>query len=264
MRWEFILAQATGTSHEERRLPSDDAAMAIRIRDKDGQRLCVVSIADGAGSAKQGGLGARIAVGALLKAARADLRRRAVSACDESTLMRWFERARSAVDDHAWRCAAEMRDFATTLLIAVLGEERCLLAQVGDGAIVGGLAGADGTTAWTPLSWPVHGENPNTTVFLTSDNWRQGWSFSAPEQAQSHIALFSDGLERLALKLAEREAHAPFFDGLFAPWHAPKPVKQSVYARELKRWLQSEYVTSRTDDDCSLALCRLVGSASKR
>ncbi|MCA9241884.1 MAG: hypothetical protein KDA37_16855, partial [Planctomycetales bacterium] len=66
------------------------------------------------------------------------------------------------------------------------------------------------------------------------------------------VALFTDGLERLALKFEGQTAHAPFFAPLF---QAVRDTRDSQgLNEELSRFLKSEHVQNRSDDDKTVIL----------
>ncbi len=69
------------------------------------------------------------------------------------------------------------------------------------------------------------------------------------------IAIFTDGLENLVLRKAEKEVHGPFFDSMF------RSVRRSTASgmddglcRELEKYLGSPPINARTDDDKTLIL----------
>ena len=60
-----------------------------------------------------------------------------------------------------------LRDYASTLLAAVLRHEESVFLQIGDGVIV--VQGAD-RGGWAWVFWPDHGEYANVTSFLSDEN----------------------------------------------------------------------------------------------
>lgn len=249
MMWDFIRTQMVGSSHQRANKPLEDAEGTFTDQfPKQGLVQCV-ALADGAGSATHGGLGAKIAVHAVLQAARTDLKRLEPANLNGERLKLWFERAHAAIVAAAWEADTTTREFATTLLLGVLLPDRMLVAQIGDGAVV-----TKHAETWQAVIWPIHGDNPNTTVFLTSADWRIHWRTATLERLPSKIAFFTDGLERLALHYATKSAHDPFLDPLFAPLEGKKGHSLSRHRHNILKWLKSDAVTSQTDDDISLTL----------
>jgi hypothetical protein len=99
---------------------------------------------------------------------------------------------------------------------------------------------------------PQRGEYANETYFLTQEDALEQVQVSVFEKAVNFLAVMSDGLTRLAIKLPDHEPHLPFFQPLFAfVAHADDEVQAS---RHLVDFLTSERVCARTDDDKSLVL----------
>jgi hypothetical protein len=73
------------------------------------------------------------------------------------------------------------------------------------------------------------------------------------------IAVFSDGLQRLALNMAANTAHDPFFTPFFTVLSAATAAQEELLQTELAQFLQSPAVNERTDDDKSLVLAYWVG-----
>jgi hypothetical protein len=72
------------------------------------------------------------------------------------------------------------------------------------------------------------------------------------------VALFTDGLERLALRFDCRTPHIPFFDPLFRALRTASDL-QSLNDG-LRQFLASDSVQIRSDDDKTLILASRDGS----
>ena len=71
--------------------------------------------------------------------------------------------------------------------------------------------------------------------------------------AISALVAFTDGLERLALDFGATQAHAPFFQGILGPVAASEMAgRDDKLVRRLRRYLESDAVNARTDDDKTL------------
>src|SRR5262249_4336217 len=101
---------------------------------------------------------------------------------------------------------------------------------------------------------PQQGEYANMTNFLTDVDAPDKVFRAQKSGVIDEIAIFTDGIQRLALDYQARSAHAPFFAPLFA-WLRPR---RGGYSRELSEsltvYLNSEKINSRTDDDKTLIL----------
>jgi hypothetical protein len=134
-----------------------------------------------------------------------------------------------------------------------------VVGQIGDGVVVAGEGEA--LVAVTRLQ---RGEYANETHFLTQANALEQLDISMVEHPVSALAVMSDGLVRLALKMPEQEPHAPFFRPLFrviaAVAEPGGALDETEAARQLSAFLGSERVNARTDDDKSLVLAVRVAS----
>lgn len=215
----------------------------------------VAVLADGAGSARLGAQGAHLAVKTLSKAVKRQLRlkyqrrsaQQPAQLLDEATLEHLFRDVRKAL----WQLAAAkkqpQREVATTLMLAIVTPWASAFAQIGDGAMV-----AMWQEEYRHVFWPDQGEYVNTTTFVSDRKWHLHCAWHAPVD---RLALFSDGLQMLALDYAKHAAHQPFFAGLFR-----ELVDRDVttLAAPFRAFLTSDAVRQRTDDDVSLVLAAFV------
>jgi len=206
-------------------------------------------MADGAGSASAGELGAEIAVETvvtqihrLFDGGRSDL---------QAMLREAAAQAREAVSAEALKQGMAPRSFASTLLALVVTPEGGGALQIGDGLIVV----SDGEDGWSWVFWPQRGEYANTTYFLTDDDALERIQVEAFPGTVTDVALMTDGLEPLALHYASKTVHDPFFSGMFRPLlQSDGEAEISPLSESLQQFLSSERVGSRTDDDVSLIL----------
>lgn len=146
----------------------------------------------------------------------------------------------------------DVREYACTLLGAVVSPTAAAFLQVGDGAIVVSHGEEDG---WSYVFWPQHGEFANTTNFIVSPNAMEALEFDLATRRIEEIAVFTDGIENLVLHQASRTVHEPFFNQMF------RPVRDSdaegfngALSEGLRRYLSGPAICERTDDDKTLIL----------
>jgi serine/threonine protein phosphatase PrpC len=214
--------------------------------------VLIAAACDGAGSASHGGQGAAIAARALTENAR---RLPGIpSSMTDGLVREWIDECRDRIGVSAGRLGLAPRDFATTVVLVVSDGRETLCAHVGDGAAVV-RSSSDGE--WSALSWPEHGEYASTTYFLTDDP-EPRVRISRSSVAIDRMVLMTDGLERLALDFGASRPHAPFFAGMTEPVAASGAVGwDSALSSKLGRYLESETVNSRTDDDKTLIMAAL-------
>jgi hypothetical protein len=102
------------------------------------------------------------------------------------------------------------------------------------------------------VNLPQRGEYANETYFLTQEDALEHVQVSVHEKAVNSLAVMSDGLTRLALRLPAHEPHPPFFQPLFA--FTARAQDEQKAAGHLLEFLASDRVCDRTDDDKSLVL----------
>ncbi len=242
MTWRLVDGYAAGTTHRESNIACQDRARTRVIG-----TVAIAVLADGAGSARNAERGAEAVCDALLDAVASDLATRDVAALDDDAVRAWFARAHDRIAAEAVEHGFDPRDYAATGLVVVAGAEATICAQIGDGGIVV----REPDAPFAVAIWPHNGEYANETYFVTDD------------AVETHVAIvrygrvddavvFSDGVARLALDHATRDAFAPFFEPLLRTVRAAPDLEQ--LRGELLAYLDSGIVNARTDDDKSLAI----------
>lgn len=238
-----------GTSHRTIGSPcQDNYAIADVVR--QGDRAFAVAVADGAGSASHADVGARVATQAFVEIAAQWLRSGSqVNSIRPHLLEAWIRQAADAVASCARAHSLEARDMACTLLGVTSDADGSAYVQVGDGAIVVG-------PAYVPVFWPDSGEYLNTTSFITSESGLAAAQVAVGRPSLRDLAVFTDGLQMLALNYARQTAHQSFFARLFASVEETRHEDLAISTNHLARLLDSDLVNSRTDDDKTLVLIR--------
>jgi hypothetical protein len=242
-----------GSSHLKTHQPCQDVHAFERL---PGGTL-VAAVADGAGTAALAEVGAEVAV----KIAVETLKKRLGKDCCladapeeswEPLLQEAMRAALDAVECEAASRGAPARDLACTLSLAVARPAMVAAAQIGDGAVV--VADRDGKIF--ALLRPVAGEYLNETTFLISPAALDQIQFACHTGEISRLALLTDGLQMIALNIADGEPHAPFFTPFFGFIAAAEDEAKG--REELAAFLGSNRVQLRTDDDLTLLLGAVV------
>jgi hypothetical protein len=172
----------------------------------------------------------------------------------QETVFNWLDEIRERINFAASERAVRPRDLAATLVGTIVSEDYALITHIGDGACVMRRAGS---REWEVPSWPAHGEYASTTYFVTDDP-QPALTFVTLEATFSDVALFSDGLERIALDFNNSTAYAPFFESKFTHLESLQTGRNRGLSVGLRRYLDSAPILERTDDDKSLILARRV------
>lgn len=251
--WKVALASEIGTSHLTSGMPCQDFSLAKVMDGRGGETLLYVVVADGAGSASRAERGAEIACTVIANAVElywAD--GGSIEAIGRDLVASWIDQTRAIISEQAASEGLISRDFACTLLFAIVGDNSSSFVQIGDGAIVVSRLPDDG---WCWVHWPQHGEYANTTNFVTDPAVLDTFAFDVAEGCIEELAVFTDGIERLALHSASKSVYDPFFAGMFPPIRALDTGGiDGQMSSALGRYLASPKVCERTDDDKTLVL----------
>lgn len=246
--WRGVGASLCGTSHVTGGIPCQDAHY---WQVSDGEVL-VAAVADGAGSADLAEVGAEIAAKTAVEAFCAKGNVSGDDKAIRSSLNDALKEAQKAVQEEASARKVDLRQLATTLILVVANKELVGAAQVGDGIAVVQDRDANIIGVTTPES----GEHVNETTFLNSRRDLKHAQFAVWRGAPTHVAILSDGLQRLALKMPSGVPHDPFFVPLFNfVSNTPEP-KQAQ--EQLETFMGSPRVIESTTDDLTLVLFGLV------
>jgi hypothetical protein len=250
--WRFASATVIGTSHVKTGTPCQDRHTCQVFRNGENEPIIAIAVSDGAGSATRGEEGAALTCASLLQQAEVLLgQERSLSSITEVEAHAWLAAAREAIAAHARDADREVRDYACTMLFALVGADVAIFLQIGDGVMVVN----DLNSGWSWVFWPDRGEFANTTFFVTDAAAAEHLCFERRHGIIEEIALLSDGIEPLVLHYATRSVHAPFFNRMFGPVRCSKDTGEDLaLSRELEAYLSSPAILQRTDDDKTLVL----------
>ncbi len=258
--WRYVYASVPGVAHRAQETPCQDACAVGELETVDGTPALVLVAADGAGSATAARAGAELACQALLTECTLSLRQTAIADWTRTSAELLIERVQALLSQRAAETGLPLREFACTLLGAVLTEEHALFLQIGDGAIVI----STGAEYW-PVFWPQAGQYANETYFATDANASIRLEFATSVQPIAEIALLTDGLQPLALHYQTRQAHTPFFRPLFQHLRAaPEPGCPADLMSALARFLDTPTLNQRTHDDKTLILATRLAAAANQ
>ncbi|MBW4609061.1 MAG: protein phosphatase 2C domain-containing protein [Hassallia sp. WJT32-NPBG1] len=248
-QWRVVAASVGGTSHLKNKQLCQDAHHWQILPDN----VLVAAVADGAGSAVSGKVGAMVAVEAAIEniSVKQFTRRTLDDEQVRSLLNDAIIAAKLAVEDEAAACDKQPQDLATTLIITIATPELAAVVQIGDGMAVA----KDRMGNLLALTMPDNGEYINATTFLTSPNALDTAQMRIWREAIVNVGVLTDGLQMLALNMAVGEPHKPFFFPLFD--FAANADDKGAAKEQLVTFLRSDRITQRTDDDLTLIIAAL-------
>ncbi|HYW20113.1 MAG TPA: PP2C family serine/threonine-protein phosphatase [Nodularia sp. (in: cyanobacteria)] len=249
--WRVVGASVCGTSHIRNNQLCQDAHHWQLLPGN----VLVTAAADGAGSASQGKVGAMVAVETAIETLSIQEITPDFLADDaivQSLLNQALLSAKKAVEDEAVACSKQPQDLATTLIIMVATPDMVAVVQIGDGLAVA----KDDQGNLLALTTPDNGEYINQTTFLTSPNALDTAQIRLWRETIVNVGVLTDGLQMLALNMVVGEPHKPFFFPLFD--FVENADDQTIAKEQLVRFLGSERITQRTDDDLTLILASFI------
>lgn len=261
MSWRVAAASAIGTSHTKTGLPCQDS-VHVRLIDTVQGPILISAVSDGAGSAAHSEIGSRAAVTTVTYLAENYLSAGGtLLSIGRDLALSWLAQVQSVISNLAIGAGTSTREFACTLMVGIIGADSSVFLQVGDGAMVVREPGDEG---WSYVFWPQHGEYINTTNFLTASNAASVMEFAVTNRIIESFSCFSDGIENVVLNNTTRAIHDTFFDAMITRVQDSSAVGvDEVLSQSLIRYLSSDQVCARTDDDKSLVLAtRLTPSSA--
>lgn len=245
--WKSVCCAVQGAGHKRNGTPCQDKALAV-----EGNGISVIALADGAGSAALSHYGAQRVVRDVAEYMEEHFQRFLLCEDGRQVKKELVEMLRRGLAEEASMRNCDVRDLASTLLLAAVTEEHYILAHIGDG-VVGYLDGEVLKVASTP----DNGEFANTTVFVTSTDALPSMRlFKGELKNKDAFVLMSDGTEQ---SLYDKD-HKTLVAVVKRLMHRTCLVSRKVMETQVEDAL-STVIARRTPDDCSIALlARYSGS----
>ena len=254
MIWKFIGASSIGTSHQDIGEQCQDNCYFNSISLTDENCIFLGLTSDGAGSSSQGAKGAEIACGL----AKDIIEKWLINSgqfknLNKELIREWVIKIHNEISDIAYKNNSVPREYACTLLVNFTGFDYSVSFQIGDGAIIYRKNNILG-----PVFWPDNGEYSNTTYFITDDDFLDHLRINITNSPPDEIAMFSDGLQMLALVYKSYTIHEPFFDPMFSALRNTDHNDCVKLNEQLQLFLDSPSINERTDDDKTLILATRI------
>jgi len=256
--WQVLATSVRGLAHHLNHQPAQDRFLSISFQINGLQQIQLLLAADGAGSASKSWAGAWAACRTVAEAVRQltltpSGRHRLISprAWQAGLAAELFARARQGLCSWAEVLKSEHVELATTLNMAVLSPGFWAFGMVGDGLIAAQASRLE--SVWQVHGAPHRGEFAGETVFLTSDNWREHFQSGVVEGAPDRLLMTTDGLLPVLYQSQSGTIFESFVNPLFAAAESPHFLEEEK-TRQLGKFLESDRVRARCDDDLTLIL----------
>lgn len=243
--WSYSSCQVQGRGHIKAQVPCQDKTKTIF---EDG--TYVIALADGAGSAKLSHYGASCVVESI-----SDLfihHFEDLFANEDGRLVKLaiMDKVLTDINSKAEELSCTPKDLASTMLVVAVNNERFIIAHIGDG-VIGYLDGDVLKTA----SAPSNGEHVNETHFVTSgDAINTMKLFKGSVKNIAGFVIMSDGTEQ-SLYNKKGNTLSPSVIKLM---QRNIVLDEEVMCEQLDSTFKN-VITTRTHDDCSIALLSREG-----
>lgn len=248
MSYKFYYSSVKGTSHEKTgTLKQDD--LCVQPFSVNGTDYIISIVADGAGTAKYSNISSKFISKFLVKKMSNWLKGNSIMDFNKDILCSWIKKSQNILKRYIrMQKLTSIRDFATTVLFAVLSNKGNVFAQIGDGAIVVG-----NEEELNSVFIPQKGEYANTTHFATEEIFEQYLMFEVNENNVERLAMHTDGIEMISLINLEKPS-MPFFNPFFVALNDEPVGYNEELSQELAEFLSSDRVNKRTNDDKTLII----------
>jgi hypothetical protein len=245
-KWVVVGASVQGTSHAKISLPCQDAHAYKVVNDS----IIIAAVADGLGTAIYSQAGSQLAAASAVAYLEQELDKAIPRDADTwiQLVRESFLSACARLEHEARKNQAALRDYSTTLILAVLTNDWLVTGHIGDGAAVASLEEG----GLVLISLPQNEEYVNVTFPLTMPDMVNVAEFKACPAKVKALALMSDGMQRVSIRTADNTPHQPFFEPLFRQLPGVKDMHKA--SQNLAEFMASERICSHTDDDKTLIL----------
>jgi hypothetical protein len=257
MGWKNAVASVSGTSHIRSGWACQDSYACEIVNSKDNGEILIAIVSDGAGSAKYSEIGSRLICN-IIKAEIMDFFNKGFYIKDISReiVAGWIVKFQEEVFNIARDNSVNTRDYACTLVGAIVGLHEEVYFQIGDGAIV--VLPRYFSEEYKCIFWPQRGEYENTTFFAT-DRVSVGKHLDfkksdSQEDEIVNIAVFTDGIQHLGLHYESQSPFRGFFKPLFKAFNSLKHRNSDEINTLLQVFLNSCKINNRTDDDKTIIM----------
>ncbi len=250
-KWRYAKSSVIGLSHLNQNTICQDRLACQTLETNEGEILVAV-IGDGAGSTSEGQTGAEIACETFVEQISAFLNSQhaSVKSLNEDFAKHWISHFQAKIVKAAKEKDKELREFATTLVGAVISKTSGVFYQVGDGGAVFSTSGKPNTYQFAVE--PEDTEYVNMTNFLTDETAINCLKFKKIDEPIEDIILFSDGIYSVAVDFKTNRPHEPFLMPMIAPLR--KSFEVNGLNEKLANFLASPKLNEKTDDDKTIIL----------
>lgn len=237
--WKLCSAEIQGLGHKRYNIPCQDKTYCNQRN-----RVKVIALADGAGSAALSHFGAECVIKAVSEYV-IDNFLQLVSADDNSIKADIASVIRTALSVQAAKLKCSEKDLSSTLLLAAVRKDSYIAIHIGDG-VIGGYE----RDALKVLSAPENGEYANATWFTTTTDLEKVIRvYRGDASIMSGFILMSDGVEPSLYDIGGNALADATINLIYTNAKIDSKLMSQLLFESLE-----QAIAPRTHDDCSIAL----------
>ena len=252
MNYRYYHSSQIGSAHIKSNTPKQDdlGVFDCVINDKN---YLISVLADGAGSAKYSEISSKHICRFLIKKTAAFLNENTIEDLNKDVAILWIKQFQVILNRFIkiYKLSS-IREFATTVLFALLSDDKSVFFQIGDGAIIIG-----NNEKLDCVFKPQKGEYINTTHFIVESNFEENMEFKVIDSDFENLAMHTDGIEMISLKNLETPSLG-FFNPFFDCLKEELPGYNEELSQELAEFLSCDRVNQRTNDDKTMLIVQKV------
>ncbi len=238
--WKSVCCEVQGRGHIKAGIPCQDKAKQLF---RNG--VSMITLADGAGSAKLSHFGAECVVENISVYVTDNFQQLIQNADGKQVKLAIMEELKRVLYSKAEELECKLGDLASTLLFVAICEDKYIIVHIGDG-VIGYLDGSELKIA----SSPDNGEFANVTTFVTSNEALVSMRlFKGDIKEISGFVIMSDGTEQ-SLYHKPTKILAPATVKLM---HRTCLLDSRIMHMQLEETLIN-VISQNTQDDCSIAI----------
>lgn len=250
--WRVAHASAIGLAHLNQNTQCQDRFACQSIATAAEGDVLIAVVADGAGSTTDGQIGAEVACRVFIETVAdfLSVKDASIKSFTPDFGRHWISYFQRQIGETALANKKEPRDYASTLVGAVVGESAAVFYQIGDGGIVFSASGESKSYSFAIA--PVEAEYVNVTDFVTDETAAERLRFERVEEKIEDLILFSDGIYAVAVDYQTGQPHEPFLMPMIAPLR--NGAATNGLNEKLENFLSSPKINEKTDDDKTIIL----------
>ena len=183
----------TSTPYARTGLPRQEAFDCRIWKRGTAKPVLIAAIAPGTGPVARAGVGAALAVSALLNILEEDMAGYLKSDRLAALLRGAVGEVQLLLERQAHQARRSIGDYATALLAVILTDNGGVIGQIGGG----GALVQDGDGAWCPVRWPGEASTAGKAPCLTDADAFAAFQIAALPSTPHRMCLYSTGLERI-------------------------------------------------------------------